>query len=57
MKEFELDNKPPSGSDLMHHLYLDKVHASYEKRAKNDKVIMIKKKQYNKCIHNILFEL
>lgn len=38
-KEIELDNVPPSGHDLMHQLYMDKVHVSYEKRAKQEKVI------------------
>ncbi|CDW75556.1 UNKNOWN [Stylonychia lemnae] len=37
-KELEQDNRPPSGHDLMHSIYQDKVHVSYEKRAKQDKI-------------------
>lgn len=44
-KDFELDNIPPSGTDLMHQLYLDKVHVSYEKRARNDKILDLMKNQ------------
>lgn len=38
-RELEEDNKPPSGKDLMYHIYQDKVHASYAKREKNDKIV------------------
>ncbi len=41
----ELDNVPPSGTDLMHELYKDKIHVSYERRVKADKIIDLMKDQ------------
>lgn len=40
-REQALDNVPPSGTDLMHQLYKDKVHVSYERRAKADKILAL----------------
>ena len=40
-REWEIDNQPPSGNDLMYRLYEEKKHISYEKRAKNEKVVAI----------------
>lgn len=44
-KEFELDNLPPSGHDLMAQLYNVKPHISYEKRKRNDKIVNLMKDQ------------
>ena len=38
-REMELENKPPSGTDLMHQLYQEKRHISYDKRERNDKIV------------------
>ena len=38
-KEQEEENKGPTGSDLLHNLYEEKKHVSYEKREKNDKMV------------------
>lgn len=38
-KEYEVDNQPASGNDLMHQIYLEKRHASYDKRERQDKVL------------------
>ena len=44
-KDFELDNQPPSGQDLMYALYQDKRHASYDKRIKQDKIMEVMRDQ------------
>ncbi len=42
-REFELDNVEPTGQDLMHELYKEKEHISYQKQRKNDKILSLMK--------------
>lgn len=39
LKEKEEEGKGPTGKDLLTQLYEEKKHISYEKRAKNDKMV------------------
>lgn len=44
-KDEDEDNKPPSGTDLMAQIYQEKTHKSYEKRARQEKILQLMQDQ------------